>query len=99
MKSSLAPSAQHYKQMHKKLCLSLLDMCLALVLLSLNTPGLQFPVTGFQPQCVCVSVEEDLGVLRHDTQATEQLFLLIAAIRPPETISESSMVNEECTVR
>lgn len=48
---------------------------------------------------MCVSVEEDLGVLRHDTQATEQLFLLIAAIRPPETISESSMVNEECTVR
>lgn len=76
-------------------------MSLALVLLSLNTPGLQFPVTGFQPQCVCVcvSVEEDLGVLRHDTQATELLFLLIAAIRPPETISESSMVNEECTVR
>lgn len=96
MKSSLAPSAQPYKQMHKKLFLSLLDMSLALVLLSLNTPGLQFPVTGFQPQCVCVSVEEDLC---HDTQATEQLFLLIAAIRPPETISESSMVNEECTVR
>lgn len=39
------------------------------ILLSLNTPGLQFPVTGFQPQyvcvraCVCVCVEECLGVM------------------------------------
>ena len=69
------------------------------ILLSLNTPGLQFPLTGFQPQyvCVCVCVEEGLGVMC--AMILRAALLLIAAIRPPETVSESSMVNEESTVR
>lgn len=47
--------------------------------------------------CVLVCVEEGLGVMC--VMTLRAALLLIAAIRPPETISESSMFNEESTVR
>lgn len=47
--------------------------------------------------CVCARMEEGLGVMC--AMILRAALLLIAAIRPPETVSESNMVNEESTVR